>query len=163
MRGLSWWKCGVWGATVLVLVTAVGVPLKVVAYWVRYHAVDVPWRDVPFFLGAIPAMGFVGGVVVWLLLPLSRKLGAVGDALIGLVTMVVFFALCMFLFAPSLLMPNPARGLAMWVLAIIVGSVLGAWCGRDIRSFIRERGRAEPRRNIPTLLNGLDDRKDSKP
>lgn len=76
------------------------------------------------------------GWFVWLL---ARRLGAFGDAMVGIVVMVFFFFLCMLIFDRSLLVPDPSKGLPMWILAIAVGIILGVWCGRDFRKLARER------------------------
>lgn len=122
------------GANIMLLATII----KVIKAVSRFFSEDVPWTELISFPGQVLALGFVSGVMVWLVLPLSRKLGSLGDALVGLVTMNFFFLCCMFIFDRSLLPPQSLRGLPMLGLATVVGVVLGVWVGRDLRKFIAQ-------------------------
>lgn len=139
MKRLTWWHCGLFGLIVLLAATLIGAPLKIILYIFRYPGTDIPWRDLPLFCLAIASMGFTCGVVGWFVWLLARRLGAIGDAMIGIVVMVFFFFLCMLIFDRSLLVPDPSKGLPMWILAIVFGIMLGVWCGRDFRKLAREQ------------------------
>ena len=142
MRGISWWKYGLLGMATLLGACSLGLPVKFIVHLVRFPADNIPWHEIPLVLLAVSAMGFVCGIVTWLLLPLSKKLGSIGDAIIGIIVIFTFFLFCMFLYDPSLLTQAPNRGFPMFVMAIIVGAVLGVWCGRDIRRFIKEQNQS---------------------
>lgn len=151
MKRLTWWHCGLLGLIVLAATTLIGAPLKIIAYIFRYPGTDVPWHELPLFFLGIVGMGFSCGVVGWFVWLLARRLGAIGDAMIGIVVMVFFFFLCMAVFDRSLLVPDPSKSLPMWIMAIVAGSILGVWCGRDLRKWTREqqtqerhKGQSEP-------------------
>lgn len=98
-----------------------------------FAAQGVHWSELLLFAVAIFLMGFASGVVVWTALPLSKKLGRIGDAIVGAVTMVSFFLMCMLLFDRSLLTTHLSRGLLMLGFAIVFGVAIGVWVGKDLR------------------------------
>jgi hypothetical protein len=132
-KRISWWQVSVLGGLTLSLVTLVGVPIKLVQYWRRHGDAHVSWTELVLFPLLIFGMGFLCGTVVWALQGLPRRLGPLGDAITGLVVMVVFFLCCMLIFDPAMLQGrSPGRGF-MLMLGSVVGLVLGAWVGRDLR------------------------------
>jgi hypothetical protein len=140
MRKVSWWQFGLLGGVVLSLATLV----KLVRAVIAGAAGGADWGEAPRFAVLIFAMGFVSGLVAWAGQGLSRRFGPAGDALVGMAVMVVFFLCCMLVFAPELLGPKLATGgVPMIGLAVVVGLVLGAWVGHDLRKEIAAGGRAE--------------------
>ena len=93
-------------------------------------AVEAGWSQAFGFAVAIFAMGFLCGVVVWAGRWISRRFGLFGDAIVGMVVMLVFFTACMLLFDPDRLGP---RGLPMYVFGALLGLIGGVWVGRDLR------------------------------
>ena len=66
-----------------------------------------------------------------------------GDAIVGMVVMVVFFLSCMLLFDQELLEKKLwSGGLPMLVLGAFAGLVGGAWTGRDLRKQWAEEQRS---------------------
>jgi hypothetical protein len=121
-----WWQSGLIGGVTLSLVTAI----KVVRAIIRGTAGDGEWSEAVFFALAIFGMGFLCGVIAWFGRGLYNRLGMLGDALVGMVVMVVFFLSCMTLFDPEML---GAKGIPMIGLAVVFGLIGGAWMGRDLR------------------------------
>jgi hypothetical protein len=128
----AWWKFGLLGSAVLTIATVV----KILKSVNKLLDNNISWSEMLVLGIRIPMAGFLCGLVVWLILPLSKALGVVGDAIVGMVTIIVFFFLCMFDYDPSLL---SSRGLPMFGLAVIIGAVLGIWVGRDLRKYIAEQ------------------------
>jgi hypothetical protein len=127
---MRWWVFGLVGGFALSVATAV----KVVRAVVSGAADDADWGEAGGFAAAVFGMGFLCGVIVWAGRGLYRRIGWVGDALVGLVVMVVFFLCCMLLFEPELLGSKfYVGGLPMLALAVVLGPMAGVWTGRDIR------------------------------
>ena len=93
---------------------------------------SVPWRELLTLPIVVFGMGFLCGTLVWALRGLSRRFGLVGDALTGLIVMLVFFLCCMFLFAPAMLHGERSGRGPMLLLGTLVG-LGGAWIGHDLR------------------------------
>jgi len=133
---LSWWQFGVLGAVVLSVATL----FKVVGALFEGVKHPVAWQDAAIFALEIAAMGFACGVVVRAGSGLHERLGRLGDAIVGAVVMIAFFAMCMLLFDPALLGPRfTSGGLHMFGLAIVFGAIGGAWVAHDVR---KHRARA---------------------
>lgn len=124
-----WWLCGLIGGLALALATLA----RMIAGLPRLLRGDVAWGEVASLPLATFAMGFLCGAVGALLYPWVRNLGLVGDALLGLVVMDVFFLACMALFAPELLTTNRQGGAAMLAFGSILGLGAGPFFARDWR------------------------------
>lgn len=135
----SWWLCGLAGMAI----SSVAVIVTIIKRCGRFPQNDVPWFELPCFIVGILAIGFGLGLVVWLMLPFSRRFGEIGDAFVGIVVMVLFFLMCMIAFDPSLITPDPSRGLPMFGLAVVVGTFLGVSVGKDIRKYIAEMTKSD--------------------
>lgn len=136
MQRFKWWQCGLIGGVALSLVTV----LHIVFSLPDFISHKIPWSGLVAVPLAVLAAGFGCGVIVWVAAPLSRKLGMLGDAIVGMLTLVFFFLACMVLFDRSLLSPDPRRSLPMFGLAAVGGAIAGAWFGRDWR---KDRERRE--------------------
>ena len=134
MKTQRWWEWGLAGGLVLSVATFV----KVVSTIPRFFKEDVPWSELPAFAASVFGMGFFCGVLVCALLPLSMKLGSLGDAILGILVMMFFFALCMLVFDPGLLFPDPSRGSLLFGFAIVLGALAGYLTGRDLRKSVEE-------------------------
>ena len=127
---MRWWQFGLVGGVVLSIATAI----KLVRAVVHGAVGDIEWSEAAGFAAVIFGMGFLCGVIVWAGKGLYRRIGWVGDAIVGMVVMVVFFLSCMLLFEPELLGAKFfVGGLPMLGLAVPLGFIGGAWTGRDIR------------------------------
>jgi len=136
-KRISWWQVGLVGGVGLSLATLIGAPVKVNARLRAHPGEPIPWGELTALPLLVFAMGFLCGTIVWALRGLSRRFGLLGDALTGMIVMHVFFLTCMFLFAPAMLRgETPGRG-GMLLLGTVVGLILGAWIGHDLRSFVR--------------------------
>jgi hypothetical protein len=125
-----WWQYGLVGGVVLSLATLV----KAVRGVARGAVGAVDWADAAGFAAAVFGMGFACGLVVWAGRGISRRLGLVGDAVVGLAVMLVFFTACMLVFDPELLGRKWwSGGLPMLGLGAVLGLAGGAWIGRDLR------------------------------
>jgi hypothetical protein len=135
MRSVSWWQFGLMGGVILSLATLV----KFVRAVIRGLAGEPEWGEAIGFAAAIFGMGFVCGLVVWAGRGLHRRIGMAGDALVGAAVMVVFFAACSLLFAPQQLGADfLSAGAPMFGFAVVIGLIVGAWTGRDIRREISQ-------------------------
>jgi hypothetical protein len=140
MGKLKWWQCGLLGGFTLSLAT-----LNKLIRALRGGAA-AEWGEALGFAAMIFAMGFACGLVAWAGRGLSRRLGMVGDALVGAAVLVVLFLGCMLVFAPEALGPKFATaGVPMFGLAVAIGLFGGALIGRDIRKEIaKEDATAAP-------------------
>lgn len=139
-----WWQFGLIGGLALSMATAI----KAVRVFVRGADAGADFGEIAGFAAAIFGMGFVCGVVVWAGRSLSRRLGPVGDALVGMIVMVVFFFSCMLLFDPELLGAKLRQGgLPMLGFGAVAGLFAGWYVGREFRP----RLTAEQRRRRRTL------------
>ena len=124
-----WWHAGLAGGLVLTLATAI----KFVRSVIRGGMGEAEWIEAIGFAAAIFGMGFLCGVIVWLGRGLHRRLGMVGDAIVGATVIVVFFLCCMLLFSQEMLGAKWRSGMAMLGLAVVAGIIGGVMLGRDIR------------------------------
>lgn len=148
MRFPPWWQYGLLGGGILSLTTFV----KAIPAVIRGVGEEVGLTEAVGFAAAIFGMGFVCGLVAWAGRGFSRRFGLVGDALVGMVVMLVFFGACMLLFDPSLLGPKwSSGGLPMFGLGTLVGLIGGVWVGRDLRRHWAEQDSegVEPIDNFP--------------
>jgi hypothetical protein len=132
-RWTGCWRYGLLGAGVL----SVGTGVKVVERLLFDPSSGLPWRELPGFGLTVFLMGFVCGCVAWAVRFLPVRLGRVGDALMGLFVMDVFFLCCMAAFDRSLLTDNGTNGMLMLALGSVAGAVLGGWVGHDLRKWIK--------------------------
>ncbi|HEX4612737.1 MAG TPA: hypothetical protein VH092_31370 [Urbifossiella sp.] len=130
-RGFTrWWQFGLAGSFVLSYATVI----KFIRAVRGGDTPDADWGELPGFAAALFGMGFLCGVIVWAGRGLYQKIGMVGDAIVGLAVMVVFFISCMLVFEPGLLREKFATGGApMLGLAAVAGPFAGVWIGRDLR------------------------------
>ena len=127
---MRWWQFGLFGGVVLSLATGI----KVTRAVVRGALGEAEWGEAVGFGAAIFGMGFLCGVIVWAGKGLYQRLGLAGDAIVGLVVMVVFFVACMLLFEPAMLGAGFwSGGAPMLGMAVVGGLIGGAWIGRDLR------------------------------
>jgi hypothetical protein len=126
----SWWTSGFVGAFILSALTLANIG-KVV--WDAVTGAAVPWAELAPLPFIVFGLGFICGVVVWLLRGASQQLGWIGDSLIGVVVMNIFFMSCMILFAPEMVKENISGGAMMLGLATVIGAIAGPFWGRDIR------------------------------
>jgi hypothetical protein len=115
---------------------------------------SINWSELFSFFGIVFALGFLCGVCVALLLPLVRY-GAVGLAAIGLVSMNFFFLCCIYLFAPELLVPDPARAAPMFIMASLLGPFAGIFIGRGVLQSIAET-QEETRKKAENDVRGFE-------
>lgn len=124
-----WWQFGLIGGVGLSWATAIK--------FVRaLRGGDDPgdWGTLPGFAAMIFGIGFLCGVVAWAGRGLYDRIGAAGDALVGLAVMVAFFFAIMLVTEPELLGEKFATGGApMLVLAALLGPFAGVLIGRDLR------------------------------
>jgi hypothetical protein len=106
---------------------------NVVAAIPRFFREDVPWGEVATLPFAVFGMGFVCGALVGLLRGLSRRLGWVGDAMIGALVMVVFFLCCMACFDREMLLGRQPGREGMLLFAALTGLVVGPVIARDVK------------------------------
>jgi hypothetical protein len=108
--------------------------VKLIRAVVRGLAGEANGTQAVGFLVLMFAMGFLCGVVAWVGRGLYDRIGFVGDSIVGMAVMVVFFLSCMFVFAPDLLGSRfGVGGLPMLALALIVGAICGPCFARDLR------------------------------
>ncbi len=151
MQRLHWWQFGLAGGFALSVATLI----KVVRAIARGLAGQPEWGEAAGFAAAVFAMGFVCGVVVWAGRGLYRRFGMVGDAVVGVAVMVVFFVCCMLLFEPDLLGAKFSSGGApMLGLAMVLGLICGPWFGRDLR---KEFATSESQTDPPAQESGTED------
>lgn len=125
-----WWQFGLVGGIVLSLATLI----KVIRAIVRGVADETALTEFGNFAAAFFVMGFVCGVVVWAGRGLSRRLGAIGDAVVGLVVMQVFFVSCMLLFEPAMLGQKFEHGGRPMLLFAVPLGLFAEWhIGQAIR------------------------------
>jgi hypothetical protein len=125
---MRWWECGLIGGIVLSGATVANA-IKAAFGWLDS---PVPWGDAIEVAVAVFFMGFLCGVIAWSGKGLHRRLGAIGDALVGVAVMVAFFVCCMLLFAPELLGAKlHDGGLLMLGIATLIGAIGGVWFGHD--------------------------------
>lgn len=131
-----WWQFGLIGGFALSYATAIKL----------FRAIrggtdpDVDWGELPGFAATLFGMGFLCGVIVWAGRGLYRRIGLAGDAIVGLVVMVVFFISCAVVFEPSWLGDKFSTGGApMFGFAAVLGLILGPWIGRDLRKEASQR------------------------
>ncbi len=142
MRDARWWQFGLLGGAVLSLATLA----KVIRALVRGAAEGVSWTELVSFAALIFGMGFVCGLVGWGGRGLSRRLGLLGDSLVGMAVMLVFVTACMLALDPESLGPKFLYGgLPMLGLGAIAGLVGGAWVGHDVRKEWAEQERKQRR------------------
>jgi hypothetical protein len=129
MGSARWWHYGLIGGLFL-LFAAVRSMRRLVG-----HEVETPdWSAAVGYAAAAFAMGFLGGVVVWAGRGVSRRLGVLGDGLVGMAIVLLIVAACMLLFDPELLGPKfLSVGVPTLGLGAIVGLLGGAWLLRDLR------------------------------
>src|SRR5688500_6819119 len=96
---MRWWQFGLIGGIVLSLATAG----KFIRAIVTGRAHDIDWGEAGGFAVAIFVMGSICGLVVWMGRGLHRRIGMLGDAIVGVLVMLLFFVSCMLLFAPEML------------------------------------------------------------
>lgn len=129
-RSLRWWQFGLIGGGVLSVATAV----RFVRALAAGLAGEVSVGEAVGFPLFIFGMGFVSGLIVWDGRRLYRRIGLAGDGVVGAVVLVVFFVACMAVFDLDLLLTKFVYGgLPMLGLAVVIGTVAGAWIGRDVR------------------------------
>lgn len=86
------------------------------------------------------AMGIACGLIAWAGQALARRVGWIGDAIVGVVVMVAFFAMCMWLFDREMLTTKfYDGGLPMFVFAAVLGAVAGPITARDLRREARDK------------------------
>ena len=137
-RGMRWWQFGLTGGAVLSIATTI----KLIRALAGGRRGEADWSEAAGFAVEIFAMGFLCGVIVWLGNGLHYRFGLIGDALLGLVVMIVFFICCMYLFDPMMLGANfIPDGVFMLGFAVIAGLFGGVLIGRDIRKTASEQNR----------------------
>ena len=130
---MRWWQFGLIGGVVLSLATAG----KFVRALVTGGADDIDWSEAGGFAIAIFAMGSICGLVVWMGRGLHRRIGIVGDAIVGVTVMLLFFLSCMLLFDPAMLGEKFLDGGAFMLgFAFVIGLIAGPWIAHDVRKEI---------------------------
>ena len=125
-----WWQFGLLGGVVLSYSTAI----KFVRAIRGGNSPDAIWSELLEFSASVFGIGFLCGVIVWAGRGLYQYLGPLGDALVGLVVMVAFFASVMLVAEPELLREKFANGGGpMLIFAAVTGPIVGIWIGRDLR------------------------------
>jgi hypothetical protein len=148
---LQWWQCGSIGAGLFLLVTVIGMPVKI---FLANEGKPFPWSEFPWFALMIAIMGFILGVVFWLCRILTRRLGRAGDALTGLLIGDTFFLICMWLFQRESLLRFDSDTRIMLAVGTVVGLVLGVWIGNDLRKSIGNESRGEDNSSSPSFNAG---------
>ena len=130
MHTVRWWQFGAVGAFALSVATAV----KLVRAIFRGAAGEAGLIDSLGVFALTFATGFVCGVVAWAGRNLHDRTGMIGDSIVGVAVMIVFFLACMLVFEPALLGSKfRVGGMPMLLLAILVGAISGPWFARDLR------------------------------
>ena len=125
---MRWWEAGLIGGTVLSVATVANA-IKAVLGGIH----GMPWDEVFSVAIVVFFMGFLCGVIAWSGRGLHQRLGAIGDALVGMAVMVAFFSCCMLFFAPELLGAKLRDGgLQMFGMAALIGVIAGVWFGHDL-------------------------------
>lgn len=128
MPRLNWWQCGLLGALVLFVATCSNALHSLPRFFLK----DVPWGELLYFPFQILLIGFAVGVIVRFFVPLAIWFGPIGDAMIGMIGMNVFFLLCMQIDS-SPIPPFSSRAVPLFALATVLGILMGVLVGRDIR------------------------------
>jgi hypothetical protein len=130
MNTLRWWQFGLVGGLTLSIASFVKLLVAIMAS----AAEEARMADAVAFFALMFAMGFVCGLVAWAGRGLYARIGMLGDSVVGVAVMVVFFTACMIVFDPDLLGPKFREGgVPMFVLAMITGAICGPWFARDFR------------------------------
>jgi hypothetical protein len=80
------------------------------------------------------ATGFVCGVIAWAGRRLHRRIGWLGDSIVGIIVALVFFTICLVVFEPDLLDGKLEKiGFPMLGIAVVIGAICGPWFARDLR------------------------------
>ena len=128
---MRWWQFGLVGGMVLSIATGIKAVRALKSGGLGEHS----FRDAVLFAATIFAMGFICGLVVCVGRGWHRRIGAAGDALLGMIVMIVFFLSCMVVFSPEMFGPKlKSQGLPMLGIASIIGLIGGVWTGRDLRN-----------------------------
>ena len=130
MHTVRWWQFGAVGGFTLSVATAVNLVRAIF----RGAAGEARLVDSLRLFALTFAMGFVCGVVAWAGRGLHDRIGMIGDSIVGVAVMIVFFLACMLAFEPALLGSRfRVGGLPMLVVAIVVGAICGPWFAGDLR------------------------------
>jgi hypothetical protein len=130
MHTVRWWQFGLVGGFALSVATAV----KLVHAIFRGAAGEATLGNSLGLFALTFAMGFACGVVARVGRGLHDRIGVIGDSIVGVAVMIVFFLACMLVFEPDLLGTKfRAGGLPMLVVAIVIGAICGPWFARDLR------------------------------
>jgi hypothetical protein len=151
---MRWWQFGLCGGTALLLATVVKV-IRAAFRGTLGEAGEDEWGETAAFASFLFGIGFLCGVIVWAGRGLHEKIGMVGDAIVGVVVMVTFFASCILLADPELFRSKFSYGgLPMLGMAVFLGLVCGPWIGRDLR---KEAARQEELKRPPEPRRWSDD------
>jgi hypothetical protein len=130
MKNVRWWQFGLVGGLTLSIASAV----KLVVAILASATGEAGLAEGSGFFALMFAMGFVCGLVAWAGRGLHARIGMLGDSIVGVAVMVIFFLACMIVFDPDLLGSKFREGgVPMFVLAIITGAICGPWFARDFR------------------------------
>ncbi|HWE36551.1 MAG TPA: hypothetical protein VG406_08295 [Isosphaeraceae bacterium] len=136
---IPWWYFGLCGGVMLTALTA----FKALWALPELLAEKSPLSELPLVALKVFAMGFVCGCLVSVLRDLPARLGLAGYAIVGIMTMNLFFLMCMLFFDQSFLTHNHSGAVFMFGLATVTGGVLGVWIGEDERK--EAASREEPK------------------
>lgn len=150
---MRWWMFGLIGGCVLLVATSV----KFIRTLIAGATGEANPAEGVLFAVSLFGLGFVCGLIVWAGRGWYRRIGLVGDALVGVAVMVVFFLACMLAFSPEALGEKfLSSGLPMFGLAVLAGAIAGAWTGRDVRKRMASRQPPPPNLNRFVLAQHLD-------
>jgi hypothetical protein len=134
MSRVRWWHFGIVGGFALSFATFI----KVIRALIRGASGNSGALEALGVLALTFAMGFVCGVVAWIGRNLYDRIGLLGDSIVGVAVMFVFFLACMLAFEPALLGSKfRSGGLPMLALAFVVGAIAGPWFARDLRKSVK--------------------------
>jgi hypothetical protein len=130
-RNVSWWHFGVIGGLALSLATGYKFLQAIPRLWNGI----IPWTELLAIAGLAFLIGSICGCVVWFLRKLSSRFGLTGDAVIGAVTVNVYFPLLAAFVDRELLRLWMVKEsvLTMFGVATVLGAGAGLLFGMDQR------------------------------
>ena len=130
---LSWLKYGLTGGVALSALVVFKL-LRFIASLGTGSVPEMTALEIVQFGGFLFATGFVSGVVYWAIQSFVRGPRWIADALTGLIILEVVFVACSIMFEPTALTTHFAQqGMPMFLLAAVVGPIVGVKIGRDTR------------------------------
>lgn len=129
-RRLTWYRTGMVGALVLVACAL----LNLLASLPRMFIEPWTWQELVFLPTALVVIGFVCGAIVGWMLPLSRRIGVWGDAVIGAFVGPAYLFLCLAIFEPTAFdIRYIPWGTFLLLMSALIGGSFAVAMGHDVR------------------------------